>query len=128
VKRVHHVGIAVADLDAAIKLYTDTLGGRLERRGRVEGLEFALIDAGGDELELLAPDDAESAIGKFVKERGPGIHHVAYGVDDIHRELDRLRAAGLEQAGDVRTGVHGTPIVFLHPKSVGGVLTELVQE
>ena len=126
--RLHHVGIAVADLESAVELYTRVLGAGVLRRGRFEEVEFALLDAGGSELELLSTPDAGSAIGKFVAERGPGLHHLAYAVADLPRELDRLLAAGLQQSGVVRSGIHGTPIVFLHTKSGVGVLTELGQD
>jgi methylmalonyl-CoA epimerase len=126
-KGLHHVGIAVADLDGALALYTGTLGAGLVRRGSQPGLEFALVDSGGVELELLFSTDRETAIGKFLADRGPGLHHLAYAVDDLQAEIARLVGQGLEQSGEVRTGVHGTPIVFFHPKSSGGVLTELVQ-
>ncbi|GAC1654185.1 MAG: methylmalonyl-CoA epimerase [Candidatus Dormibacteraceae bacterium] len=127
-KGLHHVGIAVADLDAAVELHTRGLAGAtLVRRGHLQDLGFALLDSGGTELELLCADDDGSAIGKFVAERGPGLHHLAFAVDDLRAELDRLLALGMQQSGEVRTGVHGTPIVFIHPKSAGGVLTELVQ-
>jgi methylmalonyl-CoA epimerase len=124
---LHHVGIAVADIDAAITLYTTTLSAGLVSRGAVNGLDFALLDSGGVELELLASADPESAITRFVAERGPGLHHLAYAVDDIHSEIARLVGEGFEQSGEVRVGIHGTPIVFFHPKTVGGVLTELVE-
>ena len=124
---LHHVGIAVADIDAAITLYTTTLSAELVSRGAVNGLDFALLDSGGVELELLASADPESAITRFVAERGPGLHHLAYAVDDIVSEVARLVGEGFEQSGEVRVGVHGTPIVFFHPKTVGGVLTELVE-
>jgi methylmalonyl-CoA epimerase len=126
-KGLHHVGIAVADIDAAVHLYTTTLSAGLVRRGQLNGLDFALLDSGGVELELLAAVDPETAIGKFVAERGPGLHHLAYAVDDIQAEMVRLVAEGFEKSGEIRVGVHGTPIVFFHPKTVGGVLTELVQ-
>ncbi len=126
--RLHHVGIAVADLEAAVRLYTGELGASVLRRGRFEDLDFALIDAGGSELELLSARDPNSGIGRFVAERGPGLHHLAYAVADLPGELARLLSAGLQQSGDVRSGIHGTPIVFFHPKSVGGVLTELIQD
>jgi methylmalonyl-CoA/ethylmalonyl-CoA epimerase len=123
---LHHVGIAVADIDTAVRLYTETLSASLIRRGSLEGLEFALVDSGGMELELLASRDTGTGIGKFVAERGPGLHHLAFAVDDIQVEILRLVGEGFEQSGEVRVGVHGTPIVFFHPKTVGGVLTELV--
>ena len=126
-KGLHHVGIAVSDLDRALELYTGSLGAGLIRRGAQPGLEFALLDSGGVELELLSSGDRETAIGKFVAERGPGLHHLAYAVDDLQSEIARLVGEGLEQSGEVRTGVHGTPIVFFHPKTAGGVLTELVE-
>ena len=126
-KGLHHVGIAVADIDNSVELYTKTLSARLVRRGQLNGLNFALLDSGGVELELLAAAEPDTAIGKFVTERGPGLHHLAYAVDDIHAEVSRLIAEGFEQSGEIRVGVHGTPIVFFHPKTVGGVLTELVQ-
>jgi methylmalonyl-CoA/ethylmalonyl-CoA epimerase len=124
---LHHVGIAVADIETAVRLYTETLSASLIRRGSLEGLEFALVGSGGMELELLASTDTGTGIGKFIAERGPGLHHLAYAVDDIQAEILRLVGEGLEQSGEVRVGVHGTPIVFFHPKSVGGVLTELVE-
>ena len=123
---LHHVGIAVADLEAAIAMHEE-LGSTVVRRGEFNELDYALLDCGGAELELLHSADPETAIGKFVAERGPGLHHLAYAVTDLESELSRLLAAGLVQSGEVRTGIHGTPIVFLHPKSAGGVLTELVE-
>jgi methylmalonyl-CoA epimerase len=126
-KGLHHVGIAVADIASAVELYTGTLGASLVRRDNLQGLDFALLDAGGVELELLSSYDPENAIGKYLAERGPGLHHLAYAVDDIQAEVSRLVGEGLEQSGEIRTGVHGTPIVFFHPKTTGGVLTELVQ-
>jgi methylmalonyl-CoA/ethylmalonyl-CoA epimerase len=126
-KGLNHVGIAVAEIDAGVRLYTETLSATLIRRGSVDGLEFALLDSGGVELELLASPDTETAIGKFVAERGPGLHHLAFTVDDIEAEISRLVREGFEQSGDVRVGVHGAPIVFFHPKTIGGVLTELVE-
>jgi methylmalonyl-CoA epimerase len=126
-KGLHHVGIAVADIASAVELYTGTLGASLVRRDNLQGLDFALLDAGGVELELLSSSDPENAIGKYLAERGPGLHHLAYAVDDIQAEVSRLVGEGLEQSGEIRTGVHGTPIVFFHPKTTGGVLTELVQ-
>ena len=126
-KGLHHVGIAAANIEDAVRLHTGPLSGSLMRRGELNGIEFALIDSGGVELELLRNGDPESAIGKFVAERGGGIHHLAFAVDDIHAEVARLVGEGFQQSGEVRMGVHGVPIVFFHPKSAGGVLTELVE-
>jgi methylmalonyl-CoA epimerase len=126
-ERLHHVGIAVADLDAAVRMTVRVLGGTLARRDRLGQLDFALIDLAGVELELLRSDDPEASTSKFVANRGPGIHHLAYEVADLQAELQRLVDGGFEQSGEVRTGVHGTPIVFFHPRTTGGVLIELVQ-
>ena len=127
--RLHHVGIAVADLEAAIGLFEATLGARLERRGGSAGADmaWALLELGGAELELMHSADPESAVGKFLERRGPGVHHLAYEVADLDAELAALRAAGCEIVGDVRTGVHGTRVAFIHPRSLSGVLTELVE-
>jgi methylmalonyl-CoA/ethylmalonyl-CoA epimerase len=127
--RLHHIGIAVEDMTAAIGLYHSALGGQLERRGRseTEDMEFALVSVGGSELELMHSADAGTTVGKFLAKWGPGVHHVAYEVADLDAEVARLRAAGCEIVGGVRTGVHGTRITFVHPKSMGGVLTELVE-
>jgi methylmalonyl-CoA epimerase len=128
--RIHHVGISVADLDAAIKLYPSVFGAELTQRAASEGegLEAAFLQAGGVELELLAPRRDDSPVGKFVAKHGPGLHHVAYGVSDIQKALAEARAAGLELIDhQPRIGMHGVPIAFVHPKSVGGVLTEFVQ-
>jgi methylmalonyl-CoA/ethylmalonyl-CoA epimerase len=124
---LNHVGIAVADIDAGVRLYTEKLGAGLIRRGAIEGLDFALLDSGGVELELLASTDTGTAVGKFLAERGPGLHHLAYSVDDLAAEAERMVGEGFEQSGEIRIGVHGTPIVFFHPRTVGGVLTELVE-
>jgi len=125
--RFHHVGIAVADLDAAIAVFGGALGAELERRGEQPDMDFALLRSGGTELELLHSADPESPVGKFLERRGPGVHHVAYEIDDLDAELSRLRDGGYELAGDVRTGVHGTRVAFIHPRAMGGVLTELVE-
>ena len=127
---IHHVGVAVADLEASIVLYRSALGAELVHRGRNEkdGIEAAFLRTGTGEVELLSPTRSESPVGKFLAKRGPGLHHVAYGVTDIARALEDARAAGLELIdSEPRMGMHGSLIAFVHPKSVGGVLTELVQ-
>jgi methylmalonyl-CoA/ethylmalonyl-CoA epimerase len=128
--RIHHVGIAVADLDESIELYRSALGAELVHRARNEkdGIEAAFLRTGDGEVELMSATRPESPVGKFLARRGPGLHHVAYGVTDIGQALAEARAAGLELIDtEPRMGMHGSLIAFVHPKSLGGVLTELVQ-
>jgi methylmalonyl-CoA epimerase len=128
--RIHHVGIAVTDLEQSIDLYRNVFNAELVHRAtnEREGLEAAFLRMGDAELELMAPLRDDSPVGKFVAKRGPGMHHVAYGVPDIEKAIDDARAAGLELIdAEPRMGMHGSRIAFVHPKSVGGVLTELVE-
>jgi methylmalonyl-CoA epimerase len=127
---IHHVGIAVADLNESIELYRSALGAELLHRARSDrdGLEAAFMSTGAGEVELLSPTTPNSPVGKFLAKRGPGLHHVAYGVPDVAKALAAARAAGLELIdAEPRMGMHGTMIAFVHPKSMGGVLTEFVQ-
>ena len=127
---IHHVGIAVADLDESIELYRTALGAKLLNRARSEkdGLEAAFVHTGTGEVELLSATSPDSPVGKFLAKRGPGLHHVAYGVTDIAQALADARAAGLELIdAEPRMGMHGSLIAFVHPKSLGGVLTEFVE-
>jgi methylmalonyl-CoA/ethylmalonyl-CoA epimerase len=129
--KLHHVGIAVEDLDAAIELYQSLFGAELVFRAasESEGLEAAFLRAGSGEIELMHATREDSPVGKFVAKRGPGLHHVAYAVGDIDGALAQARDAGLQLIDAApRKGMHGTRIAFIHPKSVGGVLTELVEE
>ena len=128
--RIHHVGVAVADLDASIRLYTSALGAQLVHRAsnEKEGLEAAFLRVGDGEIELMSPLRDDSPVGKFMAKRGPGLHHVAYGVTDIDESLAEARDAGLELIdSEPRVGMHGTRIAFVHPKSLEGVLTEFVE-
>jgi len=128
--RIHHVGVAVADLDESIRTYQSALGAELVHRATndKEGLEAAFLRVGDGEVELMAALREDSPVGKFMTKRGPGLHHVAYAVTDIDQALADARASGLELIDtEPRIGMHGTRIAFLHPKSVGGVLTELVE-
>jgi methylmalonyl-CoA/ethylmalonyl-CoA epimerase len=128
--RIHHVGVAVADLDESIRLYRSAFGAELVHRAvnETEGLEAAFLRTGEGEIELMSATRAESPVGKFLAKRGPGLHHVAYGVTDIGKALADALAAGLELIdAKPRMGMHGSLIAFVHPKSMGGVLTELVQ-
>lgn len=127
---IHHVGIAVADLDESIELYRSALGAELVHRARNEkdGIEAAFLRTGHGEVELMSATRPDSPVGKFLARRGPGLHHVAYGVTDIANALADARAAGLELIDpEPRMGMHGALIAFLHPTSLGGVLTELVE-
>ncbi|HWI22212.1 MAG TPA: methylmalonyl-CoA epimerase [Baekduia sp.] len=129
-ERVDHIGIVVEDLDASIKLYEETFELRgLHRELLAEhGVEIALLDVGESHVELLRPLNAEHSTARFLAERGPGIHHVAYGVKDIDATLQQLKTAGMELIDETpRTGLLGARIAFLAPQSVGGVLTELVE-
>jgi len=127
---IDHIGIAVADLDAAIAIHRDTYGMPLVHRETVadQGVEAALLDVGESHVELLAPLSPDTPVGRFLSKRGPGLHHVAYRVDDVAATLDELRSAGLRLIDEApRTGIRGSRVAFLHPSASGGVLTELVQ-
>jgi methylmalonyl-CoA/ethylmalonyl-CoA epimerase len=124
------VGVAVADLDSAIELYKTSFGARFKGRvaDKESGLDVAFLEMGDVEIELLASLREDSTIGKFLAKRGPGLHHLAYAVPDVRRALADARGAGLELIdAEPRIGLHGVPIAFIHPTSVGGVLTELVE-
>ncbi len=127
---IDHVGVAVEDLDAAVSLYQDGLGMALVHRETVtaQGVEAVLLDVGDSHVELLAPLSADTAVGKFLAKRGPGLHHVAYRVADIEDALKALAAAGLRLI-DVRPrqGIRNSKVAFVHPASTGAVLTEIVQ-
>ena len=128
--RIDHIGVAVEDLDAALPLYRDALGMPLVHRETVteQGVEAALLDVGEGHVELLQPLGPDTPVGKFLAGRGPGLHHVAYQVADVAGTLDALRSAGLRLIDEQpRTGIRGSRVAFLHPKSTGGVLTEIVQ-
>jgi len=127
---IDHIGVAVADLDAAIALHRDTYGMPLVHRETIEeqGVEAVLFDVGESHLELLAPLSGDSPVGRFLANRGPGLHHVAYRVDDVAAALAEMRAAGMRAIDETpRTGIRGSQVAFLHPASSAGVLTELVQ-
>ena len=128
--RIDHIGVAVEDLDAALKLYDADLDMALVHRETVEsqGVEAVLLDVGEGHVELLRPLGPDTPVGKFLAKNGPGLHHVAYQTSDIEAELDRLRAAGLRLIDEQpRTGIRNSRVAFVHPKSTGGVLTEIVQ-
>jgi methylmalonyl-CoA/ethylmalonyl-CoA epimerase len=128
--RIDHVGVAVEDLDAALDLYAKSFEMELAHRETVEsqGVEAVLLDVGDGHVELLRPLGPDTAVGKFLERKGPGLHHVAYAVDDIDAALERLAAAGLELIDrEPRVGIRESRVAFLHPRSTGGVLTEIVE-
>ena len=126
--RIHHVGVAVEDLEAAIELYTKSFGAQLTHRASNDELKAAFLAAGAAEVELLEPVGEDSPVGKFLARRGPGLHHIAVAVPDIDQAMAEARAGGLEMIDqEPRIGLHGTRIAFINPRSVGGVLTELVE-
>ena len=129
-EQIDHVGIAVQDLDAGIARYQQLLGVSPSVRKRMEkdGIDAAMLDLGSTHVELIAPTGPGSAIAGFLEKRGEGMHHVAYRVDDIRAALAGLRDAGARLLDEEpRVGVMGHLVAFVHPKSAGGVLTELVE-
>jgi methylmalonyl-CoA/ethylmalonyl-CoA epimerase len=127
---IDHVGVAVSDLDRAVALYEGTFGMPLVHRETVpeQGVEAVLLDVGDGHVELLSPLGPETTVGKFVAKRGEGLHHVAYRVDDIDATLAALKDAGVELIdAQARIGIRQSRVAFLHPRSTGGVLTELVE-
>jgi methylmalonyl-CoA/ethylmalonyl-CoA epimerase len=128
--RIDHIGVATDDLDGAIALYEETLGMPVAHRETVEsqGVEAVLLDVGDGHVELLRPLGADTPIGRYLKRKGPGLHHVAYAVEDIDGTLGKLKEAGIELIdSEARTGIRDSRVAFVHPKSTGGVLTEIVQ-
>ena len=128
--RIDHIGVAVEDLEAAIELYGSRFDMREQHRETVEsqGVEAVLLEVGDGHVELLRPLSDDTAVGKFLAKRGPGLHHVAYQTDDIDRTLGAVRDAGIDLIDETpRIGIRGSRVAFLHPRSTGGVLTELVE-
>ena len=126
-----HIGIAVEDLDAAIDLYREKLGFDVEAIEEVPvfGVKVAFLPLGEGKVELVQPVSGDSAMARFLEKRGPGFHHLCFRVQDIRAELVRLEAAGVRLVDrEPREGAHGTLVAFLHPKSTGGVLIELVEQ
>jgi methylmalonyl-CoA/ethylmalonyl-CoA epimerase len=127
---IDHVGIAVEDLDAAITLYETAFGMRCTHRetNTEQGVEEAMMEVGESAIQLLAPLSPDTTIGKFLIAKGPGIQQMAYRVADIEKASARLREAGVRLLYDEpRIGTAGSRINFVHPKSAGGVLVELVE-
>jgi methylmalonyl-CoA/ethylmalonyl-CoA epimerase len=128
--RIDHIGVAVDDIDAALALYRDSFEMALAHRETVEsqGVEAVLLDVGEGHVELLRPLGPDTPVGKYMAKNGAGLHHVAYAVDDIDATLEKLSAAGLQLIDSKpRVGIHDSRVAFLHPRSTGGVLTEIVE-
>lgn len=127
--QLHHIGIAVDDLDAAIERYASLFGATVEQRERVEdqGVEAASLHVGSSRVELLAALGPDTPVGRFLAKRGPGMHHVAFEVADVAAELARLKTEGVELIDEApRPGMFGLQVAFVHPEATGGVLAEFV--
>ncbi|HEY76730.1 MAG TPA: methylmalonyl-CoA epimerase [Thermoflexia bacterium] len=127
---VHHIAIAVRDLDEALAFYRDVLELEMTERRRVpqEGVEIAFLPAGETEIELLQPLNEESGVARFLEKRGEGLHHICLAVPDIEAAMRRLQEAGARVLSETpRVGADGTRYVFIHPKSAHGVLLELYE-
>jgi methylmalonyl-CoA/ethylmalonyl-CoA epimerase len=129
-ERIDHIGVAVEDLDAALALYEGAFGMPVVHRETVEeqGVEAVLLDVGDGHVELLSPLGPDTPVGKFLAKKGPGLHHVAYAVTDIEAALSELSGQGIELIdSEPRTGIRDSRVAFVHPRSTGSVLTEIVQ-
>lgn len=129
VRGIHHLGVAVSDLDEAIAMYERLFDARLERRDSLgeQGVMAASLLIGDSRLELVAPTGEDTHVGRFLAKRGPGMHHVALETDDVHEAIEELAAAGAQLIDEVpRRGLFGLEVAFVHPSSVHGVLTEVV--
>jgi methylmalonyl-CoA/ethylmalonyl-CoA epimerase len=128
--RIDHIGVAVEEIEPALALYRDSFELVLAHREVVEeqGVEAVLLDVGENHVELLAPLGPDTPVGRFLARQGPGLHHVAYQVDDIDATLQALRQAGLQLIDEQpRTGIRGSRVAFMHPRATAGVLTEIVE-
>ncbi len=128
--RIDHVGVAVEELEPALELYRDRFELLVAHREVVaeQGVEAVLLDVGENHIELLAPLSAETPVGRFLTKNGPGMHHVAYQVQDIDGTLAELKQAGLRLIDEEpRSGIRGSRVAFMHPRSTAGVLTEIVE-
>jgi methylmalonyl-CoA/ethylmalonyl-CoA epimerase len=128
-KKIHHVGVVVPDLDRAMTFWRDLLGLRLTKSAIVQdqGVKAALLKAGDSEIELLEPLDPQNGVGRFLARRGGGLHHVCFETEDVARELEGARAKGIQLIDQKpRRGLAGM-ICFLHPKATHGVLVEYAQ-
>ena len=126
---IHHLGVAVNDLDEAIATYESFFGAQLEQREELveQGVEAAALLVGQSRFELVTPTGDDTPVGRFLARRGPGMHHVALEAEDLRATLDELEAAGAQLIDRVpRRGLFGLEVAFVHPDSIHGVLTEVV--
>ena len=126
---IHHLGVAVEDLDTALSTYARLFGAELEHRATMpaQGVHAAAVRVGAGRVELLEPLEDDTPVGRFLAKRGPGMHHVAYEVDDVAAALAGLSDEGVELIDDrPREGLFGLEVAFIHPDSVHGVLSEVV--
>ena len=130
-KKIEHIGIAVKNLADANKIYEALLGKPPYKSEKVEseGVETSFFECGDSKIELLEATNTDSPIAKFIEKRGEGIHHIAFAVDDIEAEMQRLKNEGFILLNEVpKKGADNKLVAFLHPKSAHGVLVELCQE
>jgi methylmalonyl-CoA/ethylmalonyl-CoA epimerase len=128
---IHHLGVAVDDLDRALDTYRRYFGAELEHRATVpdQGVEAAVVLVGESRVELLASLGDDTPVGRFLAKRGPGMHHVAFWVDDIEQALAELAGEGAQLIDEhPRRGLYGLQVAFVHPDSVHGVLAEVVSD
>jgi methylmalonyl-CoA epimerase len=128
--RIDHIGVAVEEIDPAMEIYRDGFQLQVAHREVVaeQGVEAVLLDVGDGHVELLAPLSPDTPVGKFLAKQGPGLHHVAYQVEDIEQALESCKRSGLRLIDErPRTGIRGSRVAFMHPRATGGVLTEIVQ-
>ena len=129
IKKLHHVGVVVHDIDQALLFYRDTLGLHVHKRETIEeqGVTAALLTLGDSEIELLQPVVADTGIARYLERKGEGLHHICFEVDDVDRDLDDLKAKQVELIDQQpRIGIAGR-ICFLHPSAMGGTLVELAE-
>jgi methylmalonyl-CoA epimerase len=128
-KKIHHIGIAVRDLESAKRFYEESLGLKVDHEETLGDMKIAFVPVGEVNLELIQSTTEDGVIGRFVAKKGEGIHHIAYEVKDVGGTLEKLKGQGVKLVDETpRAGAHGTEVAFLHPKSSFGVLTELVSK
>jgi methylmalonyl-CoA/ethylmalonyl-CoA epimerase len=128
--KLDHIGLATRQLDEGLALWRDTLGLKVDATEEIaeQGVRVAMLAIGDTHVELLEPTSPESPVGKFLSKRGPGIHHVAVAVEDIHASLEDLKRRGARLIDETpRLGARGCLVAFIHPAATNGVLLELVQ-